>query len=84
MSIPFLTREFWIDDTQVREAMKHVPKAGATAIQQARLSAIALESDREQLRADLMRRVRENREEADRLHAALDEIDALRILERAS
>jgi DNA-binding transcriptional MerR regulator len=78
---PF-NREFWIDE--VREALKHVPAAGAQAMQQARLSAIALESDREQLREDLMRRRRENLEERERIESALDELDALRILERAS
>jgi hypothetical protein len=80
----FLNRAFWIEDEDIRAAVKRVPEAGAKAMQQARLSAIALENDREQLRDDLMRKVRENREEADRLHAALDELDALRILERAS
>lgn len=80
---PF-TREFWIDDAAVREAVKRVPEAGVEAMQQARLSAIALESDREQLRADLMRALRENGDERARLDAALNELDALRILERAS
>lgn len=77
-------REFWVDDSQIREAVKRVPEAGAKAMQQARLSAIALEADRDQLRDDLMRRLRENREEADTINAMLDELDALRILERAS
>jgi hypothetical protein len=57
---------------------------GPKAVFQARCSAIALENDREQLREDLMRRMRENREESERIHAALDELDALRILEKAS
>lgn len=77
---PF-TREFWIDDTAVREALKHVPKAGLRALQQARLSAIALESDRDQLRADLTRRLRENAEERERIDMALNELE---LLERAS
>ena len=77
-------REYWIDDTDVREAVKCVPEAGVKAMQQARLSAIALENDRAELRADLMRRRRENLEERDLIEAALDELDALRILERAS
>lgn len=80
---PF-TREFWIEDEDVRKAVKRVPEAGAKAMQQARLSALALEADRDQLRDDLMRRLRENREEADTINAMLDELDALRILERAS
>jgi len=80
---PF-TREFWIDDSDVREAVKRVPEAGAKAMQQARLSAIALENDREQLRADLMRRLRENGDERARINDALDELEALLILERAS
>jgi len=77
---PF-TREFWIEDEDVRAAVKRVPEAGAKALQQARLSAIALEGDREQLRADLMRRRRENLDERERIESALDELDALRILE---
>ena len=80
---PF-TREFWIDDHDVRRELKRVPPPGPKAVQQARLSAIALEGDRDQLRADLMRRLRENREEADGIHAMLDELDALRILDRVS
>jgi hypothetical protein len=80
---PF-TREFWITDEDVREAVKRVPQAGAKAIQQARLSAIALESDREQLRADLMRRLRENGDERARINDALDELEALAVLERVS
>jgi hypothetical protein len=84
VNIPFLTRSFWIEDDDVREAVKRVPEAGAKAMQQARLSAIAVESDREQLRADLMRRLRENGDERARISDALDELDALLILERAS
>ena len=80
---PF-TREFWIEDSDVREAVKRVPTAGTEAMKQARYSAIALESDREQLRADLMRRLRENGDERGWLNDALDELDALRILERVS
>lgn len=78
------TREFWIEDEDVRRAVKRAPPAGMKAMQQARLSAIALESDREQLRADLMRQRRENLEERERIESALDELDALRILERVS
>lgn len=75
---PF-TREFWVMD----EPTMVVPP-GPEAIRQAHYSALALEADRKQLRNDLMRKVRENREEADRLHAALDELDALRVLETAT
>jgi hypothetical protein len=78
------TRAFWILDEDVRQALKRVPEAGVKAMQQARLSAIALESDRAQLRADLMRRLRENGDERGRINDALDELDALLILERAS
>jgi len=71
--------EFWVMD----EPKMMVPP-GPEAIRQAHCSALALEEDREQLRADLMRKMRENREEADRIHAMLNELDALRILEKAS
>jgi hypothetical protein len=77
-------RSFWIDDSDVRAAVKRVPEAGAKAMQQARLSAIALEQDREQLRIDLMRQRRENIEQRDRIEAALSELDVLDCLERAS
>jgi len=80
---PF-SREFWIEDEDVREAVKRVPEAGAKAMQQARLSALALESDREQLREDLMRKRRELKADLEDIEAGLDELDALRILERAS
>lgn len=80
---PF-NREFWIDDSAVRNAVGRVPEAGVKAMRQAELSAIALESDREELRADLLQRLRENKEERARLDAALDELEALRVLERAS
>lgn len=80
---PF-TREFWIDDSDVRAAVKRVPEAGAKAMQQARLSAIALEQDREQLRADLMQRLSENKADRDRIESALDDLDVLDCLERAS
>lgn len=80
---PF-TREFWIEDEDVRAAVKRVPQAGAKAMQQARFSAIALESDREQLRADLMRRRSANLDERERIESALDELDVLATLERAS
>jgi len=80
---PF-TREYWIEDEDVRAAVKRVPEAGAKAMQQARLSAIALEQDREQLRIDLMRQRRENIEQRDRIEAALCELDVLDCLERAS
>lgn len=80
---PF-TREFWIDDRDVREAVKRVPEAGTEAMKQARYSAIALEGDREQLRQDLMRRRRENAEERERIESALDELDTLRVLETAT
>ena len=78
---PF-TREFWIDDAQVREAVGRLPEKDA--IRQAHLSAFALEADREQLRTDLMRQRRENLEQRERIEAALDELDALRILETAT
>jgi len=80
----FLNRAFWIEDEDVRAALKRVPEAGAKAMQQARLSALALENDREQLRADLMRRLRENGDERAHINDALDELEALLILERAS
>ena len=75
-------REYWIQDEDVRKAVGRLPERDA--VRQARLSAIALENDREQMRTDLMRKVRENREEADRLNAMLDELDALRVLETAT
>lgn len=75
---PF-SREFWImDDPEMS-----VPP-GPQAVFQAHCSALALEQDREQLRADLMRQRRENIEARERIEAALDELDALRVLERAS
>jgi hypothetical protein len=77
---PF-TREFWIRDEDVRAAVRIVPPPGPKAVQQARLSAIALEGDREQLRMDIARRLRENRDEREELEAALD---AIRILETAT
>jgi len=80
---PF-NREFWIQDEDVRKAVGRVPEAGTKAMHQAQLSAIALEGDREELRADLLQRLRENKEQRALLDAALDELDALRILERAS
>lgn len=80
----FLNRAFWIEDEDVRAAVKRVPEAGAKAMQQARLSAIALEQDREQLRIDLMRQRRENIEQRDRIEAALSELDVLDCLERAT
>lgn len=79
--LSLFTRECWIDDTEVRAAVKHVPETGVKAMQQARLSAIALENDRAELRADLMRRLSQNRAQRERIEAALDELDALRILE---
>lgn len=78
---PF-TREFWVHDEDVRAAVGPLP--ARDRIQQAHLSAIALESDREQLRIDLMRRRRELREDLARVEAGLDELDALRILETAT
>lgn len=78
---PF-TREFWIEDEDVRAAVGPLPARDAK--KQARLSAIALESDREQMRIDLMRQRRELREDLEMVECALDELDALRILERAS
>jgi hypothetical protein len=64
--------------------LKRVPEAGVKAMQQARLSAIALESDREQLRADLMRKQRELKEDLEMVERGLDDLNALRLLERAS
>lgn len=55
------------------------------AVANARQAAQLLESDRvATLRDDLMRRLRENKEERARIDAALDELDALRVLETAS
>jgi hypothetical protein len=78
---PF-TREFWIQDPDVRIAVGPLPKRDAVA--QARLSAIALESDRDQLRADLMRQRRELKEDLEMVERGLDELDALRVLETAT
>lgn len=72
-------RSFWIDDSEVRAAVGPLPSRDA--IKQAHYSAIALEDSREQLRADLMRQRRECIEERERIEAALDELDALRVLE---
>lgn len=76
--------DFWIDDSDVRREMQRVPEPGPKAVQQARLSAIALEGDRSEMRADLMRQRRELKEDLEMVECALDELDALRILERAS
>lgn len=78
---PF-TREFWILDEDVRQAVGKLPERDA--VNQARYSAIALEQSRAELRDDLMRRRRENLEERERIEAALDELDALRVLETAT
>ncbi len=75
---PF-TREFWIADEDVREAVGPLPERDA--INQARCSAIALEADREQLRADLLRRWQENSDERQRINEALDALDTMRVLE---
>jgi hypothetical protein len=80
----FLSRAFWVEDEDIRAAVKRVPEAGAKAMQQARLSAIALERDREQMRVDLMRQRRELKEDLEMVECALDELDALRILETAT
>ncbi len=76
---PF-TREFWITDEDVREAVGTLPVRDA--VNQAHYSALALEQ--EQLRTDLMRQRRENIEDRERIERALDELDALRVLERVS
>ena len=81
---PVFSAEFWIDDSDVRRELKRVPEPGPKAVQQARLSAIALEGDREQLRTDLMRQRRELREKLECVECALDELDALRVLETAT
>ncbi len=78
---PF-TREFWIDDTEVREAVGPLPKRDA--INQAHYSAVALEGSRAELRADLMRQRLELQEKLARVEAGLDELDALRVLETAT
>ena len=78
---PF-SREFWIVDEDVRQALGPLPTRDA--VNQAHYSAVALEDEREALRADLLRRLRINREQRERLNAALDELDALRILETRS
>ena len=70
--------KYWVMD----EPQMSVPP-GPDAIFQARCSAIALEADRE-LYADLMRQRREKQIELSRIDAALDELDVLRILEKAS
>jgi hypothetical protein len=70
--------KYWVVD----EPKMSVPP-GPQAIFQARCSAIALEADRE-LYADLMRWRREKQTELSRIDAALEEMDVLRILERAS
>lgn len=54
-------------------------------VEQAAYSALALEQDRvATLREDLMRQRRENLEQRERIEAALDELDALRVLETAT
>lgn len=78
----FLTRVFWIEDADVRAAVGPLPERDA--INQARYSALGVERDREQMRSDLMRQRRELREDLEMVECALDEIDALRLLERAS
>jgi len=61
------------------------PKTGPKAILQASYSAQALEQDRRaDLRASLMRQRRELKEKLDSVEAALDELDALDCLERAT
>lgn len=79
---PF-SREFWIEDDDVREAVG--PQSTRDAIAQAHYSADALETDRRAtLRADLMRRRRELKEDLEVVERGLDELDALRILETAT
>lgn len=75
----FLNRAFWIEDEDVRKAVGPLPQRDA--INQARLSAVALEQDRRQLREDLMRQRRELIEQRERVECAIDELDALRVLE---
>lgn len=75
---PF-AREFWIQDDDVRIAVGPLPKRDAVA--QARLSAIALERDRDDLRADLMRQRRELKADLVMVEAGLDDLNALRFLE---
>jgi hypothetical protein len=83
MNLKAIIRD-WLIEYEPTPAELGYPKRGPDAVKQARFSAIAVESDREQLRTDLMRRLRENTDEGVRINAALDELDALRILECAS
>lgn len=68
--------KYWV----MPEPQMAVPP-GPEAIFQARCSAIALEADRE-LYADLMRQRRELKEDLAMVEAGLDDLDALRVLER--
>ena len=74
-----------LSDEFIRAVMH--PKVGVQAIAQARYGAQALEADREatrndELRGDLMRSRRELKEALALVEAQLDELDALRTLER--
>lgn len=78
---PF-TREFWIEDEDVRAAVGPLP--ARDAINQAHYSALALEGERRQLREDLLRRRGELIQQREQVERALDELDALRVLETIS
>lgn len=78
---PF-TREFWVEDEDIRKAVGSLPKQDA--VRQAHYSALSVENDREQMRADLMRQRLELKEDLEMVETALDELDALRVLETAT
>lgn len=72
--------EFWVLPEPEPTSHSSPECARANAAYAAQL----VEENRATLRADLMRRLRENREERDRINDALDELDALRVLETAT
>ena len=78
--------EFWgvVYDCEPTPAELGFPKRGLAAVKQAHYSHLAVENDRAELRADLMRQRRELREDLEMVDRALDDLDALRILERKS
>lgn len=74
-----------LSDDFIRQVLQ--PKVGVQAVAQARYGAQALEADRlathrDELRGDLLRRERELKAELAKVRAGLDELDALRTLER--
>lgn len=87
------SKEYWVDplvyvdETHYQHEPRVLPFPSAHARNNAAYAAQLLEDDRvavrrQELRVDLMRQLRLNREEHARIQGALDELDALDTLER--